>query len=69
MVDAIESRELVFSSSYNFNLSEDSQMTLELCVMDSEGNLVRRDQFLRTDIADRKYSVTKSDRFVLTNTI
>ena len=63
-VDSVEMRELLYSSSYNFNLNEDKKMLLDLRVKDSEGNLVRNDQFLRTDIIDRKYSITTSDRLV-----
>lgn len=62
-------RELLYSSSYSFNQNEDKKMFLELCVKDGEGNLVRNDQFLRTDIIDRKYSVTTSDRLVLMTTV
>ena len=55
-------RDLMFVSSYTFIINEDNQMTLLVQVKDSKGKEVRLDQFLRTDVEDRKYSVT-TDKF------
>ena len=55
-------RDLMFVSSYTFNINEDNQMTLIVQVKDNEGKEARLNQFLRTDVEDRKYSVT-TDKF------
>ena len=52
----------MFNSLYTFKVNEDNKMTLSISVKCGCGNLVRKDEFLRTDTIDRKYSVTTSDR-------
>ena len=57
-VDEIDSRVLMFTSTYIFELDEDGRMNLELTVKREDGGEVNRMTFFRVDTVERKYSIT-----------
>ena len=57
-VDEIDSRVLMFTSTYIFELDEDGRMNLELTVKREDGGEVNRVTFFRVDTVERKYSIT-----------
>ena len=57
-MDEIESRVLMFTSTYIFDSDEDGRMHLELTVRRDDGVVMTHEKFLRVDSIERKYSVT-----------
>ena len=57
-VDEIDSRVLMFTSTYIFKMDEDGRMNLELTVKREDGGEVNHMTFFRVDTVERKYSVT-----------